>query len=94
MGTSAQIFQTDSRKRWTRVKWTGRVIAIIVTFFLVVTILAVINATIPTLPNIHARAKALQSVLDPPINLHFDLRKIKSTKALKIFWKKTTGRFN
>ena len=35
------------------------------TFFLIVTILTVINAANPTLPNIHAKAKSYRSVLDP-----------------------------
>ncbi|MEO6549681.1 MAG: polysaccharide deacetylase family protein [Ferruginibacter sp.] len=65
MSNSLQIFQTGTRKRWTRIKWTSRVISFVLVFFLSVTILAVINATNPSLPNMNARAKAFQAILDP-----------------------------
>ena len=85
MSDSAQIFQTSTRKRWTRVKWTSRVISTIIVFFLVVTILAVINATNPSLPNMDAKAKAYQAILNPANKLTLQSAENKKYKGFKDF---------
>ncbi|MEP7144958.1 MAG: glycosyl hydrolase family 18 protein, partial [Ferruginibacter sp.] len=85
MSNAAQIFQTTTRKRWKRVKWTSRVISMVVIFFLVVTILAVVNATNPSLPNINARAKAYQAILNPANKLTLSSAENKKYKGFKDF---------
>ncbi|MEO7045837.1 MAG: glycosyl hydrolase family 18 protein, partial [Ferruginibacter sp.] len=85
MSNAAQIFQTSTRKRWTRVKWTSRVISIVVVFFLVVTILAVINATNPSLPNMNAKAKAFKSILNPSNKLTLLSAENKKYRGFKDF---------
>ncbi|MEP7109008.1 MAG: glycosyltransferase [Ferruginibacter sp.] len=88
MNNAAQIFQTDTRKRWTRLKWTSRVISMIVFFFLIVTILAVINATNPSLPNMNARAKAYRAILDPANKFTLGSAENKKYKGFKDFLSK------
>ena len=85
MSNTVQIFQTDTRKRWTRVKWTSRVIIMVVLFFLVVTILAVNNATNPTMPNMKAKAKAYQATLDPSNKFVIGSAENKKYKGFKSF---------
>ena len=85
MSNTAQIFQTDTRKRWTRVKWTSRVIIMVALFFLVVTILAVNNATNPTMPNMKAKAKAYQATLDPSNKFVIGSAENKKYKGFKSF---------
>ena len=85
MSNAAQIFQTGTRKRWTRVKWTSRVISMVAVFFLMVTILAVINATNPSLPNMNARAKAYKALLDPANKYILGSAENKKYKGFKDF---------
>ncbi|MCW3088945.1 MAG: glycosyltransferase [Ferruginibacter sp.] len=85
MSNSLQIFQTGTRKRWTRIKWTSRIVSIVVVFFLLVTILAVINATNPSLPNMNARAKAYQAILDPSKKFVLGSAENKKYKGFKNF---------
>ncbi|MEO5893844.1 MAG: polysaccharide deacetylase family protein [Ferruginibacter sp.] len=85
MSNAAQIFQTSTRKRWTRVKWTSRVISMVAAFLLVVTILAVINATNPSLPNINAKANAYQAILNPSNKLILGSAENKKYKGFKDF---------
>ena len=88
MNYNSQIFQTETRKRWTRVKWTSRIIGFVIAFFLFITILAVINATNPSLPEISDRAKVYKAILNP--NNKFSLTTIenKKYKGFKDFLKK------
>lgn len=48
MQPSSQIFHTNSPSRWKRVKWTSRVIIVIVLFALLVVVLAIMLARNPT----------------------------------------------
>lgn len=82
---SAQIFQTDNRKRWMRIKWTARVLAVVAIFFLTVTIVAVINATNPSLPVLKAKAKAFQSILNPTNKFVLSSSENKKYKGFKDF---------
>jgi len=56
MDNSTQVFQTNSATRWRSVKWTGRIILLVIFFLLAVIILAIINGSNPNLPNIDAKA--------------------------------------
>jgi peptidoglycan-N-acetylglucosamine deacetylase len=60
----------------------------VVVFFLIVTILAVINATNPSLPNINARAKAYQAILNPTNKLTLGSAENKKYKGFKDFLSK------
>lgn len=88
MTKAAQIFQSDTRKRWTRLKWTTRVISFIAVFFLTITVLAVINANNPSLPNLNAKSKAYKAILDPRIKLVFGSAANKKYKGFKDFLSK------
>jgi cellulose synthase/poly-beta-1,6-N-acetylglucosamine synthase-like glycosyltransferase/peptidoglycan/xylan/chitin deacetylase (PgdA/CDA1 family)/spore germination protein YaaH len=88
MSNSGQIFQTDTRKRWTRVKWTSRIVGVILIFLLVVTILAIRNATNPSLPNMNDRAKAYHAILDPTNKFTLRSAQNKKYKGFKDFLEK------
>lgn len=60
----------------------------VLSFFLVVTILAVINATNPTLPNFNDKAKAYQAVLDPNNKLTLRSAENKKYKGFRDFLEK------
>ncbi|CAN5747979.1 glycosyltransferase [soil metagenome] len=85
MSESKQIFETGTRKRWTRIKWTSRVVAFTIAFFLVVTILAVVNATNPSLPNMNDKAKTYKAVLDPSNKFTLPSAENKKYKGFKNF---------
>ncbi len=88
MNHTSQIFQTQTKKRWTRVKWTSRIIGIVTVFLLFVTVLAVINATNPSLPEMNDRAKVYKAILNP--NNKFSLSSVqnKKYKGFKYFLEK------
>lgn len=65
MSNHAQVFQTSNPTRWRSIKWTGRIILLVMVFLLAVLILAIVNGTKPSLPNINSRAKFYQSKVDP-----------------------------
>ena len=88
MNSAAQIFQSPSRKRWTRVKWTTRVVGLVVIFFLIVTFLAITNASNPSLPNMNAKAKAYQAMLDPANKFVLGSSETRKYKGFKQFLEK------
>lgn len=85
MMNTGQIFQTDTRKRWTRVKWTGRVFSLVAIFFMTVAILAVINASNPSLPNMNEKARAYRAILDPANKFVLRSAENKKYKGFKEF---------
>src|SRR5690348_17276970 len=62
---TTQIFQTDKPTRWRRVKWTGRVLLFITIFFFVVLGIALYSGSLPSLPNMQAKAKQYELRIDP-----------------------------
>ncbi|MFM6925318.1 MAG: glycosyltransferase [Ferruginibacter sp.] len=88
MGNAVQVFQTNNPARWKSIKWTSRIILLVVLFLLTVLVLAVINGRNPNLPNINSRAKYYQSKLDPGNNLTFASPLNKKFKGFKDFLEK------
>lgn len=88
MGNSVQIFQTNNPTRWKSIKWTSRIILLIVLFFLVVLVLAVRNEASPNLPNNYEKARYYQSKLDPSNKLTFTSPLNKKFKGFKDFLEK------
>lgn len=88
MGNAVQVFQTNNPARWKSIKWTSRIILLIVFFLLTVLVIAVINGRSPNLPNINTRAKYYQSKLDPANNLTFASPLNKKFKGFKVFLEK------
>ena len=102
-----QIFQTSKPTRWKSVKWTTRVLLIIAIFFFVVLGIALYSGSLPTLPNMQAKAKEYETSLDPtnPLTLKnaqnekykgfkdFLLKKVKAD-SLKKARKKTASKAN
>ncbi len=88
MDNFTQVFQTNSATRWRSVKWTGRIILLVILFLLAVIILAVINGSNPNLPNIDAKARYYQSKLDPSNKLTFVSPLNKKFKGFRDFLEK------
>jgi poly-beta-1,6 N-acetyl-D-glucosamine synthase len=89
MGNAAQIFQTNNPARWKSIKWTSRIILLIIIFLLLVFALAIRNGTNPDLPNITDKAEYYQSKLDPANKLTFASPLNKKYKGFKDYlWKK------
>ncbi|MEO8771219.1 MAG: glycosyltransferase [Ferruginibacter sp.] len=84
----SQIFQTHSATRWRSIKWSSRIILFIALFFLVVTVVAVINDSNPSLPNLDAKAKAYQDKLDPSNKLTIATKQNKKFAGFKSFLEK------
>jgi peptidoglycan-N-acetylglucosamine deacetylase len=84
----SQVFQTQKSTRWNSVKWSGRILAMIAIFFLVVLGVALYNGSIPSLPNLKAKAREYQNTLDPssPLTLSNNLNK--KYKGFKEFLQK------
>ncbi len=72
-----QIFQTTNAKRWKNFKWSIRILLIIFAFFLLVLAVALIRGINPSLPDLQAKGKTLQSKLDPsnPLTISTSLNK-------------------
>ncbi|MEO6812641.1 MAG: glycosyltransferase [Ginsengibacter sp.] len=62
---TSQIFQTNKPTRWRSVKWTGRVFGAIGIFSFVVLGIAIYSGSLPSLPNMEAKAREYQTTLDP-----------------------------
>ncbi len=60
-----QIFQTSKPTRWKSVQWTTRVLLIVAIFFFVVLGVALYSGSLPSLPNMQAKAKEYETKLDP-----------------------------
>jgi spore germination protein YaaH len=88
MSNSAQVFQTDNPTRWKSIKWTSRIILLIVLFFLAVLVLAIINEASPNLPGNYEKARYYQSKLDPSNKLTFASPLNKKFKGFKDFLEK------
>ncbi|MEO6670141.1 MAG: glycosyltransferase [Ferruginibacter sp.] len=84
----SQVFQTNSATRWRSVKWSSRIILFVALFFIVVTVVAVINDNNPALPNIDARARAYQDKLDPSNKLTIATKQNKKFAGFKSFLEK------
>jgi cellulose synthase/poly-beta-1,6-N-acetylglucosamine synthase-like glycosyltransferase/spore germination protein YaaH/peptidoglycan/xylan/chitin deacetylase (PgdA/CDA1 family) len=88
MDNAAQVFQTNSSTRWKSIKWTSRIILLVILFLLTVLVLAVINGRNPNLPNINSKARYYQSKLDPANKLTFASPLNKKFKGFKDFLEK------
>ncbi len=62
---TTQIFQTSRPTRWKRVKWTGRVLLFIALFFFTVLGIALYSGSLPSLPNLQAKARQYELRIDP-----------------------------
>ncbi|HVZ97912.1 MAG TPA: glycosyltransferase [Chitinophagaceae bacterium] len=62
---TTQIFQTNKPTRWKSVKWTGRVLLFIALFFFTVLGIALYSGSLPSLPNLEARARQYELRIDP-----------------------------
>ena len=85
MSNPAQVFQTNNPARWKRIKWTGRIIFFILVFLMAVLVLAIVNGSNPSLPNMNNKAKYYQSKLDPSNKLTFSSPLNKRFKGFKDF---------
>ncbi|MDB5202031.1 MAG: glycosyltransferase [Ferruginibacter sp.] len=85
MDHSRQIFETPSPARWKSIKWTSRVVAIIVIFFLTVLIMALVRGSSPSLPNLQERSREYKNKLDPANPLTLSYSGNKKIKGFKDF---------
>ncbi len=81
----SQIFQTNKPTRWKSVKWTLRVFLFTALFFFIVLVIALYSGSLPNLPNLEARAREYQTVLDPSNPLILKNRQNASFKGFKNF---------
>jgi spore germination protein YaaH/peptidoglycan/xylan/chitin deacetylase (PgdA/CDA1 family) len=85
MQQGPQIFQTASAIRWRSFKWTMRVLLLVAIFLIVVLTVAVISATMPTVPNLEARSEAYKPKLDASNPFTFAQSFNKKYKGFKEF---------
>ena len=88
MANSVQVFQTSNPIRWNSIKWTSRVILLVVLFLVAVLVLAIRNGSNPNLPNINAKARYYQNKLDPSNKLTFTSPLNKKYKGFKDYLEK------
>jgi cellulose synthase/poly-beta-1,6-N-acetylglucosamine synthase-like glycosyltransferase/spore germination protein YaaH/peptidoglycan/xylan/chitin deacetylase (PgdA/CDA1 family) len=88
MGNQFQVFQTSSPSRWKRVKWTSRIILMVILFLIVVVLFAVIRAKNPSLANYDEQSKEYAGKLDPSRPLTFAHSENKKYKGFKDFLEK------
>ncbi len=89
MNEQQQIFQTASPSRWKSVKWTGRIILIVICFILAVVLFAIIRVKIPSATNFE-QSKEYANKLDPSNPLTFAHSQNKKYKGFKFFLEKKT----
>jgi cellulose synthase/poly-beta-1,6-N-acetylglucosamine synthase-like glycosyltransferase/peptidoglycan/xylan/chitin deacetylase (PgdA/CDA1 family)/spore germination protein YaaH len=85
MANATQVFQANNPTRWKSIKWTSRILLLVLLFLLTVLVIAVINGRSPNLPNINSKAKYYQSKLDPANRLTFASPLNKKFKGFKDF---------
>ncbi|CAN5593226.1 glycosyltransferase [soil metagenome] len=85
MSDSSQIFQTSSAARWRSFKWSFRVLLMIVLFFFVVLIVALVRGVNPSPVNIENLSKSYENKLDPSNPLTFANSQNKKYKGFKDF---------
>ncbi|MEP7256408.1 MAG: glycosyltransferase [Ferruginibacter sp.] len=88
MSNPVQVFQTSNPIRWKSIKWTSRVIGLVVLFLLAVLVLAIRNGSNPNLPNINAKARYYQNKLDPSNKFTFTSPLNKKYKGFKDYLEK------
>lgn len=81
----SQIFQTTKPTRWKSVKWTLRVLLFTTLFFFIVLVFALYSGSLPSIPNMEARAREYETVLDPSNPLVLKNRQNTSFKGFKNF---------
>lgn len=90
MNSGNQIFQTSNTKRWTKFKWSVRILLIIVLFFFSILIIALISGSNPSIPNLEAKAIAYRVKMDPNNPLTFSQTFNKKYRGFKDFLYKKT----
>ncbi len=85
MSHQPQIFQTLSPTRWKSIKWTGRIMLLVLAFLIAVLVLAIVNGRNPSLPNINSKARYYQNKVDPSNKLTFASPLNKKFKGFKDF---------
>lgn len=85
MNHAAQVFQTNNPTRWKSIKWTARIILLILALLFTILIITIVHGRKPDLPNISAKAKFYQSKLDPSNKLTFASPLNKKFKGFKDF---------
>ncbi|CAN5313598.1 glycosyltransferase [soil metagenome] len=84
---SNQVFQSNNKFRWQSLKWTGRVLAFVILFFLLVLIFAIIRGSKPIVPDLDPEATSLQNTTDVSTSL-FLKETHKKFKGFKEFLEK------
>ena len=90
MNNQSQIFQATNPSRWKRVKWTSRVILIILIFLMSVVVLALLRSYIPSNLTYDEQSKEYANKLDPSLPLTFVHTQNKKYKGFKDFLEKKT----
>lgn len=90
MSNDTQIFQAADPKRWRNFKWSFRIMLMILLFFIVVLVVAVIRGYSPSLPNLEAKSKAYQEKMDPSNPFTISQTYNKKYKGFKQFLDKKT----
>ncbi len=85
MNNLNQIFQTNSALRWNSVKWTSRVILVILVFVITVVCIAVVQGTSPSLTNIETNNRFFKNIIDPLQELNIPLAQRNKSKGFKAF---------
>lgn len=92
-----QIFQTNSPSRWKRVKWTGRILSIILLFVLAVVIVAIIIAPTPSSkvdPGIYNSTHQYHKYVDPRLQKVRGLKDFLARKEKEEYARRVTGSEN
>jgi len=88
MSGNAQIFQSQSAKRWRNFKWSFRILLMITLFFCTVMTIALIRGVNPSPVNIENLAKFYENKLDPSNPLTIANSQTKKYKGFKEFLEK------
>lgn len=64
MEKEKQVFETPNRKRWKRVKWTGRVFGFLFILLSVVLVITIYLGSAPSLPNLESKSRAFSSAIN------------------------------
>ncbi|MFT3979361.1 MAG: glycosyltransferase [Ferruginibacter sp.] len=85
MNESRQIFQTNSRIRWTTFKWTTRIIVFAIILMVPVVLLTLGKGIQPVLPQLATNEDALQKIDNPVIPSGLNARELKKYKGFNDF---------
>jgi peptidoglycan-N-acetylglucosamine deacetylase len=89
-----QIFQTNNPGRWNKFKWSFRIVLAVAAFFVIVSIVALITGSTPSLPKLIDKDEVYKKILNPDNPITFKNQKNLRFQSFRQFIEKKDRKSN